>query len=102
MCKQHRIYCEESAEFSLLLASHKLTSDSMRRALNVYQGRGNGPVRIGIGLSELGFHYSPNPEWTPELDDEVIIVPWVQLYEALGLAPAGTMSDFLAAGATFH
>lgn len=99
-----RIHTMDSAETLCLLATHHLSLSQLQKALEIFVRRGNGPVVLALGMSSHGFHFTMDPEWTPELgvDCSCITVPWLQLFECLGMAPKGIMEEFLNSGARFH
>ena len=77
-----------------------LTFDKLVEALNIYQLSHNRELKTLFGMNESGFYGSFIEDW--EEGDFITFIPWIQIYEILGMVEVGTTEEFIEGGVEFN
>jgi hypothetical protein len=103
---QYTVHLVDSPAGQAALASQRLTTRDLARAVTEFQKREGVWVGTLIGVNQDGFFGSAREGWRPDQPDAfaepLISIPWVQIQELLNQVPDGTTGEFLASGGHRH
>ena len=100
MPEEIKVYGVEQPRGRAILKQKGLTFDELAGALYIYQLSVNYELQTILGINESGFYGSHAPDW--EEGSFVTFIPWVQIYEILGMVEVGTTGEFMEGGAEFN
>ena len=90
-----KIYVPGEPEGKPFLSGKNLTLDKLVEAITVYQSV-NYELKTLLGIDEEGFYGSHAEDW--ESSEYITFIPWVQIYEMLGMVEANTTREFIEGG----
>ena len=100
MPEEIKVYGPEQPKGRTIMKQKGLTLSKLAGALGIYQLSLDYELKTYLGLNENGFYASHVENW--EDGDFVTFIPWVQIYEILGMVEVGTTGEFMEGGAEFN
>ena len=85
-------------EGQAIMEQKKLTLKELSYALAVFQESAY-ELKVFLGIDEKGFYGSE--DWM-EADGPITFIPWVQIYEILGMVEAGSTEEFMEGGTEYN
>ena len=91
-----KLYGLAQSEGQAIMKQKNLTMDELSEAVGIFQLY-NYKLSTFLGINERGFYGSYIEDW--KKGDVITFIPWVQIYEILGMVEKGTTEEFMEGGA---
>ena len=94
-----KIFSPGEAKGQAIMKRKKITLEELIHALAVFQENTH-ELKTIFGIAEKGFYGSSVEDC--EEGDPITFIPWVQIYEILGIVEVGTTEEFIEGGAEYN